>query len=186
MARWFSPVRDFVASLAAGATGTTLPVPPTLLTSAPEDVVLGTVEQPALASDRLFVVRYVGSATPEGLPSNARGSNERDVLRLELRVSYLYTLDADAHATRLGLDRQERARCRAADDMRVIVSALEHPDNLGDAGNGVEVLSIALDGEHRIEDSRNGVSIVSVFPLRVDVASSRIATWSVGDNGGDA
>lgn len=186
MARWFSPVRDFVASLAAGATGTTLAVPSGLLTSAPDDVVLGTVEQPALAADRLFVVRYVGSAAPEGLPANARGSNERDVLRVELRVSYRYDLDLDAHATRFGLDRQERARCRAADDLRVILGALEHPDNLGSAGNGVEVLSIALDGEHRVEDPRNGCSLVSVYPLRVDVASSRTTAWSVGDNLGDA
>ena len=182
MARWYSATRDYVIDLATGAIGTTHAVPPAVFKSAPADVVLGTVEQPALNTDRLCVGRYVGRGTPPGLPANAWGSNERDSLRMELRVSYRYDLDPDASATRPGIDRQELARCRAADDAQVILVALAHPDNLGDAGNGVEVLSIDLDGEHRVEDPRNGVSVVSVFPLRVEVASSRTADWDLGEH----
>lgn len=182
MARWFSQTRDYVIGLATGAIGATLPVPPGVFKSAPGDVVLGTVEQPALKSDRLCVGRYVGRGTPPGQPASAHGSNERDSVRLELRVSYRYDLDPDASATRPGLDRQEPARCRAGDDAQVILVALSHPDNYGDAGNGVEVLSIELDGEHRVEDPRNGFSLVSVFPLRVEVASSRTSGWDLGEH----
>ena len=184
MARWFSATRDYVIGLATGAIGTTHPVPPGVFKSAPGDVVLGTVEQPALNTDRLCVGRYVGRGTPPGLPASAWGSNERDSIRMELRVSYRYDLDPDASSTRPGFDRQELARCRAADDAQVILVALAHPDNYGDAGNGVSVILIEPDGDHRVEDPRNGVSVVSVFPLRVEVASSRTAGWDVGTDAG--